>query len=180
MNTLAHRYPLIAVGGVILAVELSACTAGIPSKFVKQAEPGVTLTTLTKNPGAYQGKTVILGGVIVEQKEEGGYIWLKVKNRPLDADHVPRMPTSRDDPESGHYWIIVTRQGLPKSYKDWARVTVVGRVTGEKSPQATMGEPVLAALYLQGWDSKWGGYGQQDTYESDHSIPVSPQGPKRY
>lgn len=177
-SSLGHR--LIAVKGLILAVGLSACTSGIPNKFVKQAEPGVTLTALTKNLEAYRGKTVILGGVIVEQKEEGGYIWLKIKNRPLDTDHIPRIPMSRNDSESGHYWVIVTRQGLPPSHKNWARLTVVGRVTGEQPPQATTGEPVLAALYLQGWDSRWGGYGQQDTYESDHSIPAIPQGPKRY
>jgi hypothetical protein len=90
------------------------------------------------------------------------------------------MPTSRNDPESGHYWVIVTPQGLPQSHKDWARLTVVGRVTGETPPQAMTGEPVLAALYMKGWDSNWGGYGRQDTYESNRYIPATPQDPKRY
>ena len=174
------RYGFLAVSGLILTLELSACNSTlIPSKFVKQAEPGVTFTTLTRNPDAYRGKTVILGGVIVDKKDERGSIWLKIKNRPLDADYVPRMPTSPNDPESGHYWVMVKPQGLPPAYKDWARVTVVGQVIGETPMQAKVGEPALAAQYLQGWDSKWGGYGRkEDTYESNRQMPSSPKNPK--
>lgn len=168
--------------GLLLGMELSACSStAIPGKFIKQAEPGVTLTALIRSPHTYEGKTVILGGVIVDQKKERGLIWLRIKNRPLDADYVPRIPTKRNDAEAGYYWVTVKPQGLPPSHKDWARVTVVGQVTEETPAPATKGEPVLTALYLRGWDSDWGGYGRhEDIYESDHSIPASPQGPKRY
>lgn len=60
-----------------------------PSKYAKQAEPGVTLTTLMSRPEAYQGKLVILGGVIVEEKREGERVRLRMRNRPLDEDCQP-------------------------------------------------------------------------------------------
>ncbi len=173
--------PPRAIMAVLGLLMVGGCSAGIPSKFVQQAQPGVTLAALRASPDTYRGKVVILGGVIVDKKEQDGRIWLKVKNRPLDDDYVPHIPTSRDDPEAGQYWVVVNPQGLPQSYRNWARVTVVGQVTGENPTQATTGEPVLAALYLQGWGSNWGGYGrQEDTYEDNRYILSTPKNPKQF
>lgn len=170
---------VVALVGVLAA---SGCsTATVPDKFLQRAQPGVTLASLKASPDAYQGKVVILGGVIVDKKEQAGRVWLKVKNRPLDGDHVPRMPVSRDDPEAGHYWVMVNPQGLPQAYKDWARVTVVGQVIEEKPAQAAAEEPVLAALYLRGWGSNWGGYGQRDSiWESNQAVLSTPKNPKQF
>src|SRR5881409_1035187 len=92
--------------GVAMANGLNAC-ATIPRKYVSQAEPGVTLTMLASRPDAYRGKVVILGGVVINQKQGEDRIWLRVKNRPLDADHVPHMPVSSEGPEAGLYWVQV-------------------------------------------------------------------------
>jgi len=150
--------------GCCAAWGLAACTQTIPSKYVKGAEPGVTLTTLMNRPEAYQGKIVILGGVIVEEKREGERVWLRMRNRPLDKDYQPHRPGSLNDTEAGYYWVTVASSGLPKSYRNWARVTVVGRVAEEPGTGARPSaktEPVLMALYLRGWglssahDSVW-------------------------
>ena len=53
----------IVVG--IVWLSLSMGCSSLPSRYVQQAEPGVTLTSLTESAQAYQGKTVILGGVVV-------------------------------------------------------------------------------------------------------------------
>jgi hypothetical protein len=135
-----------------------AWTNTVPAKFVKQAEPGVTLTALAGRPDVYKGKVVILGGVIVEEKRADGRVWLRVKNRPLDADYEPHRDASRTASESGHYWVVVDTQGLPQGYRDWARLTVVGRVFALPIPRfdaPTLSrkepEPVLGALYMRGW-----------------------------
>jgi len=73
----------------VLSCGLVACGGPIPNQYLKQAEPGVTLTSLAKRHAEYQGKVVILGGVIVEHKSGDNRIWLKVRNRPLDGDYVP-------------------------------------------------------------------------------------------
>ncbi|MBI4402061.1 MAG: Slp family lipoprotein [Nitrospirae bacterium] len=159
--------------GCMVTVGLSACATAIPSKFVSQAEPGVTLTALKNRPEAYKGKVVILGGVIVDKREEEGRVWLLVKNRPLDADYVPHVPVSREGPEASHYWVMVTSQGLPKTYRNWARMTVVGRVSDHRAAgldSATETDTVLVALYLRGWGSGWGGYGlHEETWEEIQS-----------
>src|SRR5574341_1429929 len=138
--------------GLVMLSGFEAC-APIPGKFTRQAEPGITLTMLVSHPDVYRGKVVILGGTVVTQQEESGRLWLLVENRPLDADYVPHLPTSPKDPEAGEYWIMLTPEGLPKTARNWSRLTVVGRVSDERplrSEHGTGKEPVLAARYLRG------------------------------
>jgi len=159
--------------GVVMANGLNACGT-IPRKYVSQAEPGVTLTMLASHPDAYKGKVVILGGVVIDRKQGEDRIWLRVKNRPLDADYVPHMPVSSEGPEAGHYWVKVLSKELPKGYQNWSRVTVVGQVSYEGpalQEHAGDPEPVLTALYLRGWGSGWGGYGlREDVWEDNLSA----------
>jgi len=169
----SSRLWLMALLGVFVVWGLNACGT-IPRKYVSQAEPGVTLTALTSHPEAYKGKVVILGGVVIDQKQGEDRIWLRVKNRPLDADYVPHMPVSSEGPEAGLYWVQVLSKELPKGHQNWSRVTVVGQVSYEgPAPQVHAGdpEPVLTALYLRGWGSGWGGYGlREDVWEDNLSA----------
>lgn len=151
------------VVGVIGLAVVTGCSS-LPSRYVQQAEPGVTLTSLTESAEAYQGKTVILGGVVVDQKQEGQRLWLHLKNRPLDKDYRPHRPNMNEGPEAGHYWVMVPNSStLPPKWKHWARVTVVGRVTNPKEVASSMGsttEPILTLLFLRGWTM---GQAQQGT-----------------
>lgn len=144
--SLAMCFPLVCT--------LSACSSVLPSRYIAQAEPGVTLTALASNPDRYRTKVVILGGVIVEEKHVGDHVFLRLKNRPLDKDYRPHRPLSLDGPEAGHYWVKMRLGDLPEQSHQWARVTVVGQVSDTWSSAAGssgMNEPVLDALYLRGW-----------------------------
>jgi hypothetical protein len=174
----------VRVGGLsviagVLSCGLVACGGPIPSQYLKQAEPGVTLTSLSKRQTEYQGKVVILGGVIVDHKSGDNRVWLHVKNRPLDVDYVPHIPLTKEGPEAGYYWVMVWNKDLPKDYQQWARMTVVGRVlygqTGQDKDAVGEGL-VLSALYLRGWDKRMGGYGIRE--EDDSGIFRAPAAPK--
>jgi starvation-inducible outer membrane lipoprotein len=147
----ALRYSPLAL---IVVCLLAACSSTIPSRYRDVAEPGVTLTALTSSPDGYRDKVVILGGVIVEEKQTGEQIFLRLKNRPLDKDYRPHRPLSLDGPEAGYYWVAMSRSDLPDEYRQWARVTVVGQVTDMRPSDTGSShalEPVLTALYLRGW-----------------------------
>ena len=60
--------------GVLLLWALSSCST-LPSKYVEQAEPGVTLTALTTSPQEFRDKVVILDG------PEAGHFWVTAANR---------------------------------------------------------------------------------------------------
>ena len=77
---------------VVVACLLSACSSTLPSQYIQQAEPGVTLTMLASNLDRYRDKVVILGGVIVEEEQRGDHLFLRLRNRPLDKDYMPHRP----------------------------------------------------------------------------------------
>ena len=118
---------------ITMTVVLSGC-ANVPRHYVRMAEPGTTLTALTAHPEMYRGKVVLLGGTIIEEE--------------LDQDYKPHRPADMNGPEAGSYWVVVAKQQLPSLYRQWARITVVGQVTGT---QRFKTEPVLSLLYVRGW-----------------------------
>lgn len=133
--------------GATVAMFLWGC-ATVPSRYVSMSEPGLTLTELTTQPEKYRGKVVMLGGTIVEIDEHEQEYLLRVKNRPLDQDYIPHRPADMQGPDAGHYWITVDKRQLPREFRHWARMTVVGRITGT---QRLGNEPVLALVYVRGW-----------------------------
>jgi len=178
------RWPNRAVWTVEVALGLACVLVGcatIPSRYVRQAEPGVTLSALVTQPQAYQGKVVILGGTVMAHTQEAGRVWLLVRNRPLDDDYVPHLPASPDPAEAGAYWVRISPEGLPKSYAQWSRLTVVGRVSDVRPVAhewSTGKEPVLDGLYLRGWGSGWGGYGLHEaTWEEIQDPSYIPSAP---
>ena len=59
---------------------------------------------------------------------------------------MPHRPISPDGPEGGSFWLIVGKDQLPPAYRQWARMTVVGRVL--RGHRHT--EPVLSLIYVRG------------------------------
>ena len=91
---------------------------------------------------------VLLGGTITEEEQNDKVLFLRLKNRPLDQDYKPHRPADLESPEAGSYWVMIPKQQVPPKYREWARATVVARVTGE---QRLRTEPVLMLLYMRGW-----------------------------
>jgi starvation-inducible outer membrane lipoprotein len=160
-----------SISSIVLLLVLISCSS-LPRKYIEQAEPGVTLSSLTASPEAYRNKVVILGGVLVKEQEDKGLVWLHLKNRPLDPKYHPHRPLSVEGPEAGHFWVTAAHhQDLPAKYRQWARMTVVGRVIGTMNQ-----EPILQLLYVRGWDFS----GQNDdAWEATIDpayVPMIPEG----
>jgi len=162
------------ISSIVLALILTACHTPLPAQYVEQAEQGVTLTSLTASPQQYRDKVVILGGVLVKEREEGGQVWLRLRNRPLDPKYHPHRPISLDGPEAGHFWVTVAnREQLPPRYRQWARMTVVGRVIGTTKQDQ---EPILLLMYARGWDYSGN---NEDAWEASIDpayVPSIPEG----
>jgi starvation-inducible outer membrane lipoprotein len=123
------------------------CTT-VPRKYLREAVPDLTYSTLAAMPQRYQDRLVVLGAVLVKEEIRDEELWLHVKNRPLNEDYRPHLPPSPSDHEGGWYWIVVrNHHTLPASYHRWAEMTIVGRVTGT-SPE---GQPLLQLVYARGW-----------------------------
>src|SRR5262245_37435402 len=99
--------------GVVIAASITIAVGGcatVPRRYTLIAERGITLTTLSTNPQSHVGKVVILGGTITEEEENEQYLYLCLKNRPLDQDYKPHRPPDSVGPEAGSYWVMVSKQ----------------------------------------------------------------------
>lgn len=157
---------LVVVASVMVAI---GCTA-VPRRYIWMADTTVTLTNLSSDLPNHVGKVVLMGGTITEEEQNDQYVFLHLKNRPLDQDYKPHRPPSLDGPEAGEYWVAVPQKQLPSNYRNWGRVTVAGRVTGERF----LAEPVLLLLYMRGWDTS----GKHNVWENIDpqyvpSVPLS-------
>ena len=154
-----------------IAVALWGCSP-VPRRYLWIAEPGITLTMLSTNPQPYVGKVVLLGGTITEEQENDQFLMLRLKNRPLDQDYKPHRPADSGSTEAGSYWVVVTKRQLPPKFRNWARATVVGRVTGEQRYQT---EPVLMLLYMRGWGASGDSAGLWENIDPNYvpSVPGS-------
>ena len=76
-------------------------------------------------------------------------------------------------PEACHYWVIMPKQQIPREYRHWAHMTVVGRVTGT---QRLVTEAVLLLLYVRDrgtslvHDAVW-----EDSFDPNY-VPSVPAG----
>jgi len=149
--------------------------ANVPRHYVRMAEPDTTLTTLTAHPEMYRGKVVLLGGTIIEEEENEQDLWVHVLNRPLDQDYIPHRPPGHEWSRS---WLLLGGGGkatIPRKYREWARMTVVGRVTGMQRYE----EPVLVLLYVRGWGMSSAHHGVWENVNPSY-MPSTPGGIKRH
>lgn len=170
-RTPVQRWPACFALIAITTVMLWGCAA-VPRRYIWIAEPGVTLTMLSTNPQPFVGKVVLLGGTITDEEESEQFLMLRLKNRPLDHDYKPHRPPDPASTEGGSYWVMVSKQQLPPKFRNWARATVVGRVTGEQRSQT---EPVLMLLYMRGWGASGDHAGLWENINPNYvpSVPAS-------
>lgn len=165
----------------LLAISLTLAATGcskvpryssVPRYYILKAERGATLSDLVADPERFHGKVVLLGGTIIEEEAHEQYLWLRLKNRPLDQDYIPHPPANLSGLEAGCYWVMVEKNELPQAYRDWARVTVAARVT-ETTKFKT--EPVLALLYVRGWGISGKSAGVWEHIDPNY-VPTLPGG----
>ena len=113
--------------GMALCV-LSGCLHAVSRDVLKEVDRKITFSALLKEPTAYQGRVVLLGGVIVKtvNKPEGAL--LEVYQTSLDSEGKPR-----DTDRSGGRFLALYEGFLDSEiYSKGREVTVAGTVQGEK------------------------------------------------
>jgi outer membrane lipoprotein len=92
----------------------------------KESQPPVPLTILVKEADRYKGKTVILGGEILETENSKEITTITVLHIPLAFRHEPKAK----DRSEGRF--LVSHQGFldPEVYAKGRRITVAGQVVG--------------------------------------------------
>jgi len=109
-----------------LIFALSGCAHVVSKDLRDQVDKRVNVEDMFAHPAQYEGKTVMLGGVIIQTKvlEDGSEI--VALEKPLDQQGRPRDT----DLSRGRFIVHHPDQLDPAIFSPWREITVVGVVTG--------------------------------------------------
>jgi len=112
--------------GVALAVVLGGCAPVFPREVMRTVDTQVTAEELRRDPIAYKGRRVLVGGEILSTQPRPGQTEIELLARRLRSDDFPE----RSDRSPGRLLLRSPDFLDPAVYAAGRRITVVGEVTG--------------------------------------------------
>lgn len=134
----------------ISAFLLSSCAAGtpFPSSQIQSADHSVRLKSLLESPGEYEGRTVILGGIINMVERKGILNRIYVQSYPLGKNYRPDVHL----PAEGHFMIVTDQPLRSGLYSPGRKIEVIGIILHPQKMANLSGNqekiPVIRAIHL--------------------------------
>ena len=153
---------------VIAAILFSGCAHVISEDVLKEVNTDINFAELRKNPLAYQGEMVLLGGVIVKVMYKQDRTLLEIYQTEMDREE---RPVSLD--VSGGRFLAQYNEFLDREiYRKGREVTVAGKVKGAKIMK--LGEidyhyPYILIKEIHLWKEK-----KPEIYEPYPWYPMGP------
>lgn len=136
---------------LIIMTLLASCGPKIiPDEIEVKIDKDLSFEEVSKDPEAYRGKTLLVGGEIIETRNLKEGTEIEILQKPLDAGYVP-LPV---DASAGRFFLSDPSFLDPAIYKSGRRVTIVGVVKGGRSRHVGGAErlyPVLEKEYIRLW-----------------------------
>jgi len=139
--------------GVTLSLALVGCASVIPHDFQAGADRTLTLTDIWARPEASRGRTMVLGGEILQVTPKPSATEVEVLERPLGRQDRPE----ETDESRGRFIVVMDGFLDPAIYGPGREVTVVGDVEGvtpRPIGEVTYTFPLLRGRYLHLWPKR--------------------------
>ena len=142
------------VGTGIIWLLVLGCASTVPPQLARSVNWGVPFRELQRQPEAYRGHVVALGGIVMQVDAVAEGFRLTISEMPLNGStrHRPAV----NHPPGGFF--VVQTDERPKGLRPGAEITVVGEVLGAyrhvRDEQVTA-VPLLAERYLRVWGPSW-------------------------
>ncbi len=138
---------------LIAALLIAGCSPVISQGVLKQVDKAVHFEQLLKDPDAYRGRIVLLGGEIIETRNLPESTMIFLLQRPLG----PRDEPDINGESKGRFIVAVPGFLDPAIYRPGRKVTVAGAVEGRET--YPLGEirytyPVISKRELYLWPSE--------------------------
>ena len=136
---------------LVFFVVLTGCAHVISKDLRVKADPSLTFRDVFQNPNAYQGKTVIWGGEIINTiNQKDGTTLIEVFQLPLSRRGEP----NETYPSEGRFLVLTEKYLDPYLFNRGRRITVAGEILGEKTKP--LGEmdyryPLLSGKQIYLW-----------------------------
>jgi outer membrane lipoprotein len=138
------------IASLSLLLWFVGCTAAISPEVLKEVDQAVSFEDLLKNPEAFRGKTVLLGGDIIETENFSGKTQITVLQHPLNSKNKPFGV----DNSKGRFIVSVPEFLDPVIYEKGRKLTVAGTVVGKevrRLDEITYSYPVIDKRELHLW-----------------------------
>jgi len=143
-----HASSFVLVMAAVLL--LAGCAHVISKGVLQEVDTSVSYAQLSEDPNAYTGKTVLLGGDIIETQNFPDKTLVLVLQRPLGSRGQP----GEGDVSEGRFIITSSEFLDPAIYSPGRKLTVAGTVAGkEEHPlgEITYTYPVIEKRELYLW-----------------------------
>jgi outer membrane lipoprotein len=134
-----------------VAAAMTACAPTFSKEIMEQVDRTISFRDLVKAPERYQGKWVMLGGVIIETRNSAQGSTVEVLQTPLDRQGRPR-----ETDETAGRFIVESPEFLDAAvYQPGKRISLVGQVRGQEvRPLGEMNYryPVISSKELRLWE----------------------------
>jgi len=111
-----------------LSVLASACAPAISKGLRAQVDQAIRFEEVIENPGAYQGKLVLWGGVIIGAKNRREGTLIEVLQKPTDMEQRPKDV----DRSEGRFLALYDGYLDVAIYAQGRDVTVAGEIKGKR------------------------------------------------
>jgi outer membrane lipoprotein len=136
---------------VLLSLFLTGCGSKvIPEEFEKKIDKKVTFEEVKRDPEAFKGKRILVGGEIIETRSLQGKTEIEILQKPLGRDRGP-LPV---DESEGRFVLVHASFLDPSVFRSGRRVTAVGVVEGSRSQkigETEMIYPILENEHIHLW-----------------------------
>jgi outer membrane lipoprotein len=135
---------------IVVAVSLASCAPKISKRLQEQANTSVSFAEVLREPDAYHGQVMILGGYILQTEIDPGGSVITVLQAPLGF----RLEPKSRDLSQGRFLVKTAEFLDPELYDKGRKVTAAGKLTGvETKPldNDVYAYPVIATEELYLW-----------------------------
>ncbi|MBI5026797.1 MAG: Slp/YeaY family lipoprotein [Nitrospirae bacterium] len=114
---------------IVVLLLFSGCAHVVSDEALKMVDTEISFKELLRDPEAYRGRVVLLGGVIIQTKNTKEGTIIVVLQKALDRWGRP----IEEDVSAGRFLILYPGYLDPFIYSDGKEITVVGEVSGKKT-----------------------------------------------
>jgi outer membrane lipoprotein len=115
----------------IICLIMIGCQHTISETLRQQADPAISFEALRKEPDAFKGRTVILGGDILKTQNAQQRTSIEILQKPLDHYEAPLIT----DQTAGRFIAQCDQYLDPAIYDRGRQITVAGKVLGSYAGQ---------------------------------------------
>ncbi len=114
---------------LIFLTALAACAPVLSQSIIDASEPSVPFQEIHKAPGQHVGRTVVVGGAVIQVIREEGYYLVEILQQPLGS----RLQPLPSDQSGGRFLARIQNLSEDLETMQGRPITVGGKVVGQET-----------------------------------------------